>query len=152
MTYLEEFKQKDKWIKEKVDKDTVDFAKRFATYLVESFKSKDNNIPGVFELKTNQLRKFFGAVKNFQLRAQLSDEFNESEFIMLKPKLAYAVGRVKQQHKNDEIRIKDFADVISKAIDFVIESNDKEKSFKNFVNFFEAIVAYHKQEENNIIK
>ena len=71
---------------------------------------------------------------------------------MLKPKLAYAVGRVKQQHKNDDIRIKDFADVFSKAIDFVIESKDKERSFKNFVNFFEAIVAYHKQEENNITK
>ena len=153
MTYLEEFKEKDKWIKEKVDKETVDFAKRFAKYLVESYEGdKELSVPGIFELKANQLRKFFGAVKNFQLRALLSDEFNESEFIMLKPKLAYAVGRVKQQHKNDDIRIKDFADVISKAIDFVIESKDKERSFKNFVNFFEAIVAYHKQEENNITK
>lgn len=150
MTYLDEFQSNSKWIKDKIDKDTVDFARRFAAFLVESYKSDTRGNKGVFELKTNQLRRFFGAVKNFQLKAQLNDVFNESEFIMLKPKLAYAVGRVKQQHKNENIRIKDFADVISKAIDFVIESNNKEKAFKNFVNFFEAIVAYHKQEENNL--
>lgn len=150
MSYLDEFQSNSKWIKDKVDKDTVDFARRFAAFLVESYKDDTRGNQRVFELKTNQLRKFFGAVKNFQLKTQLTDVFNESEFIMLKPKLAYAVGRVKQQHKNDQIRIKDFAEVISKAIDFVIESNNKEKAFKNFVNFFEAIVAYHKQEENNL--
>ena len=101
MSYLDEFQSNSNWIKDKVDKDTVDFARRFAAYLVESFKGNaQKGIKGVFELKTNQLRKFFGAVKNFQLKAQLTDVFNESEFIMLKPKLAYAVGRVKQQHKN----------------------------------------------------
>lgn len=146
---MKEFKEK--WIKEKIDKETIEYAEEFAKILVEHNQGYQN-YSGVFELKSSQLRKFFGAVKNFQLKVQQTDDFNVSEFIMLKPKLAYAVGRVKQQHKNDAIRIKDFADVISKAIDLVIDSEDKQKAFKNFVNFFEAIVAYHKQEENNKIK
>lgn len=143
---MKEFKEK--WIKEKIDNETIEFAEEFAKFLVEHFQGNSNQ-QGVFELKSSQLRKFFGAVKNFQIKAKLTDDFNVSEFIMLKPKLAYAVGRVKQQHKNDAIRIKDFADVISNAIDSVIDSEDKQKAFKNFVSFFEAIVAYHKQEENN---
>jgi CRISPR/Cas system CSM-associated protein Csm2 small subunit len=28
------------------------------------------------------------------------------------------------------------------------ETNDKGKAFHNFISFFEAIVAYHKAEEN----
>ena len=68
----------------------------------------------------------------------------ESEFVMLKPKLAYAVGRAKKNSK-----IKDFYDVMSDAIDKVTQSSDKKKAFKNFISVFEAIVAYHKKYENS---
>ena len=71
--------------------------------------------------------------------------YNESEMVMLKPKLAYAAGR---SHKNNSsakvFKIDDFREVIDQAIDIVNGSSNKELAFRNFIQFFEAIVAYHK--------
>jgi CRISPR-associated protein Csm2 len=65
---------------------------------------------------------------------------------MLKPKLAYAVGRVRQKNqKCKERRIEDFAEIISYSIDITVNSMNKDEAFKNFISFFEAIVAYHKR-------
>ena len=88
-------------------------------------------------------RKFFGEVKR-----QQTIGYQESSFILLKPKLAYAVGRVKDGRKY--YKIEDLYYVLSNAIDIVVspETKDKEKAFRNFIAFFEAIVAYHKSEEN----
>ena len=80
-------------------------------------------------LKTSQIRKVYGAVK----KIQMSEEFNRNELIMLKPKLAYAAAR------NDAVT--DLKDALTQAIDKV--GNDP-KRFKNFVDFFEATLAYHK--------
>ena len=74
--------------------------------------------------------------------------YNETEFTMLKPKLAYAVGRAKQNgKKNKAQKIEDFFVVITDAIDKVLSSSDRAKAFKNFITAFEAIVAYHKAAE-----
>ena len=81
------------------------------------------------QLKTAQIRKVYGAVK----KIQMSDEFNRNDLIMLKPKLAYAAAR------NDEVT--DLKDALTQAIDRV--GNDLQR-FKNFVDFFEATLAYHK--------
>ena len=80
-------------------------------------------------LKTSQIRKVYGAVK----KIQVSNEFNQNELIMLKPKLAYAAAR------NNAVT--DLKDALTQAIDKV--GNDP-KRFKNFVDFFEATLAYHK--------
>lgn len=80
------------------------------------------------KLKTSQIRKVYGAVK----KIQMSDEFRRNDLIMLKPKLAYAAAR------NPEVT--DLKDALTQAIDHV----DDEEKFKNFVDFFEAILAYHK--------
>ena len=80
-------------------------------------------------LKTSQIRKVYGAVK----KIQMSNEFNQNELIMLKPKLAYAAAR------NNAVT--DLKDALTQAIDKV--GNDP-KRFKNFVDFFEATLAYHK--------
>ncbi len=79
-------------------------------------------------LKTAQIRKVYSAVK----KIQMSREFNRNELIMLKPKLAYAAARNKSV---EELKV-----ALTEAIDHV-DDNDK---FKNFVDFFEAILAYHK--------
>lgn len=120
----------DEWQKEKPDKNTVAKAAKFGQYLaVERNK-----------LTTSQLRKFFGEVKRLQMRGYKD---NESDFIMLKPKLAYAVGRAKKDNK-----IHDFYHVLADGIDKV----NNAKEFKNFIKIFEAIVAYHKAaEESNLI-
>lgn len=130
---MSEFKERisDKEIKEEVTVKTVKFAEDFGRYLAQ----KEGGEP----LTSSQLRKFFGEVKHQQMKGYI-----ESEFVMLKPKLAYAVGRAKKNSK-----IKDFYDVMSDAIDKVTQSSDKKKAFKNFISVFEAIVAYHKKYENS---
>ena len=124
-------------IQNKVTDVTVQFAEKFGKYLaVDDFDAEP--------LTTSQLRKFFGEVK----RQQMMKEFNETEFTMLKPKLAYAVGRVKQNaRKGKAQKIEDFYTVITDAIDKVLKSPDRAKAFKNFITAFEAIVAYHKAAE-----
>jgi CRISPR type III-A-associated protein Csm2 len=123
-------------IQNKVTDVTVQFAEKFGKYLaVEEYDSEP--------LTTSQLRKFFGEVKRQQMMG-----YNETEFTMLKPKLAYAVGRAKQNgKKNKTQKIEDFFTVITDAIDKVLSSSDRVKAFKNFITAFEAIVAYHKAAE-----
>lgn len=123
-------------IQNKVTDVTVQFAEKFGKYLaVEEYDSEP--------LTTSQLRKFFGEVKRQQMMG-----YKETEFTMLKPKLAYAVGRAKQNgKKNKTQKIEDFFTVITDAIDKVLSSSDRAKAFKNFITAFEAIVAYHKAAE-----
>jgi len=85
-------------------------------------KLKANN------LKTSQIRRIYSAVK----KLQMSDEFNRNELILLKPKLAYAAAR--------NSAVTDLRDALTQAIDQV----DNHRKFKNFVDFFEATLAYHK--------
>ena len=123
-------------IQEKVTDVTVEFAERFGNYLAEK---EDQEEP----LTTSQLRKFFGEVKRQQMTG-----YDDTEFVMLKPKLAYAVGRAKQNgRKGKHQKIEDFYSVMADAIDKVEASPDKPKAFKNFITAFEAIVAYHKAAE-----
>ena len=123
-------------IQNKVTDVTVQFAENFGKYLaVDDYDSEP--------LTTSQLRKFFGEVKRQQMMG-----YNETEFTMLKPKLAYAVGRAKQNgKKNKAQKIEDFFVVITDSIDKVLSSPDRAKAFKNFITAFEAIVAYHKAAE-----
>ena len=79
-------------------------------------------------LKTAQIRKVYGAVK----KIQMSEEFNRNELIMLKPKLAYAAARKSE--------VEDLKNTLTQAINHV----DNHEKFKNFVDFFEAILAYHR--------
>lgn len=112
----------------------VDFAKEFGQYLArDSYITVNGRPVKLSYLSTSQLRKFFGEIKRQQLTG-----YNEADFILLKPKLAYAVGRAEKNSK-----VKYFYEVISDAIDKV----KNEQSFKNFIKIFEAIVAYHKEAE-----
>lgn len=80
-------------------------------------------------LSTSQLRKFYGEVKRQQLNG-----YDPTEFKLLKPKLAYSAGRLKNT------KMYDFYKVISEAIDNVTDDS----SFKNFIKMMEAVVAYQK--------
>lgn len=80
------------------------------------------------KLKTAQIRKVYSAVK----KIQMNTEFNRNELVMLKPKLAYAAARNKD--------VEELKAALTEAIDHV----DNENTFKTFVDFFEAILAYHK--------
>ena len=80
-------------------------------------------------LSTSQIRNIFGEVKRME-----TSGYDRNRLILLKPRLAYAAGR----HGG---AVKDLRDVLVTAIDAV---DDAEK-FGYFVNFFEAILAYHRE-------
>lgn len=132
----------EKEIKQKITEATVDFAERFGKHLavddiseyVDHKTGKTKTKVERKKLTTSQLRKFFGEVKRQQIKG-----FDKTEFTLLRPKLAYAVGRVADK----EAKINDFNFVISEAIKIV----ENEDDFKRFIKIFEAIVAYHKSEE-----
>jgi len=126
-------------VRTKVTTWTVDFAEAFGEYLATSDIYNE-------ALSTSQLRRFFGEVKRQQMTG-----YDETDFAMLKPKLAYAVGRAekKSSGKEKHYKIKDFYDVMADAINQVEKcpKEDRQKAFKNFIAIFEAIVAYHKKYE-----
>ncbi|RLG38274.1 type III-A CRISPR-associated protein Csm2 [Candidatus Alkanophaga liquidiphilum] len=80
-------------------------------------------------LSTSQIRAIFTRVQ----RLRRFDENTLNELNLLRPKMAYAVGR----HKG---KVKDLQDVLDEAIQKI----DNETKFKNFKEFFEAILAYHR--------
>lgn len=91
-------------------------------------------------LNTTQLRKFFAALKKLEQK-DTWDEI-ETEFYLLKPRMAVSVGRKNLPEP--------FYNVILAAmakVDNVADEEVKMKNFDVFVKFFEAIVAYHKYEE-----
>ena len=81
-------------------------------------------------LTTSQIRNIYSAVKKMQMKSELDTH----KLLMLKPKLAYAAKR----HGGGVDTLKD---VLTQAIDLV--GNDSKK-FNRFVDFFEAILAYHR--------
>ena len=92
------------------------------------------------KLNTTQLRKFFAALKKMEQKDTWEEI--ETEFYLLKPRMAVAVGRGNVP--------KNFYNVILAAmskVDNVEDDETKMKNFDIFVKFFEAIVAYHKYEE-----
>lgn len=138
MSYTKRLPQSE--IKEKVTSVSVAFAEEFGKYLgtddtIQEERGGRTRTVRITKLTTSQLRKFFGEVKRQQMVG-----YNQTDFILLKPKLAYAVGRA---DKNSKIR--DFYGVIASAIDLVTN----ETEFQNFIKVFEAIVAYHKVAENS---
>jgi len=135
---------KPRWITDGLHKDAnaIEWAKGFARHLAITDEKNDvidhKNGRPVFRanLSTNQLRKFFGEMK----RIQVQDFDNEGKWLvafkMLKPKLAYAVGR---ERKKDP-KIYDFYVELERGINSV----EKKEHFNSFVQMVEAIVAYHK--------
>ena len=115
------------WIKNGIDQNTVDWAKKYGEDLADGRRDK---------LTTSQLRKFFGELKRIQA---LGYEESKADFLLLQAKLAYAVGRARKGGGRAG-KIESFAKVISEGIRAV----NSEKEYKNFINVVEAVVAYHK--------
>jgi len=141
------------WITKGIDKNAIQWAEKFGHHLADKFvresngSKKQKDYKGkkedltVAHLTTSQLRKFFGEVRRIQndLRLQKDDKLDVQDIYLLKPRLAYQVGR----EKDKQAKIKDFYDQMSIAIDSV----DSKTAFFNFIRLMEAIVAYHKELE-----
>lgn len=87
------------------------------------------------KLTTSQIRNVFGEVKRLQMR------FEANRLRMLKPKLAYMGARAGEGGQR-------LRDVLSHSVDAVFSGNPAEQEilqrFQRMVDFFEAILAYHK--------
>lgn len=111
---------KTEWIENGIKKDAIEFADKFAAEIVK-------------DLTSSQFRNFYGELKRIEMK-QFKE--HETDFLLLLPKISYAVKRT--AHANSKAN--DFLDIVKKAHDKVKD----EVSFKNFCDFFEALLAYHK--------
>lgn len=89
------------------------------------------------DISTSQIRNAYGTVKKLEM--QTLTEKSYRELLLLKPKLAYARGRIEKK-KIDTF--KKLEDALCSAIDAVDIKHPE--TFKRFCQFFEAILAYHK--------
>ncbi len=80
------------------------------------------------QIAASKLRQFYDYVKSMK-------KFDRVKLYLLKPKIAYAVGR---DSKNISLKI------FQKLVSLLIENCDTETKFENLKKFFEAVVAYHK--------
>ncbi|MBN1950840.1 MAG: type III-A CRISPR-associated protein Csm2 [Bacteroidales bacterium] len=122
---MEEDKIKN-WVRNGIDNDTIRFADKFGKSIADN------------ELTTSQIRNIFGEMRRIQLNGY---DKEKTAFLLLKPKLAYAVKR----NKNKTRGIEDFYDFFSVAYDAVDTKNPEgNEHFKNLMNILEAVLAYHK--------
>jgi CRISPR-associated protein Csm2 len=91
------------------------------------------------QLTTSQIRNVFGTVRQIEMNwgpraTEQQRKHAARQLILLKPKLAY------QAKRERGTGVQELANVLTPAIDLVGEDRDR---FQNFVDFFEAILAYH---------
>ncbi len=137
-TYVNENGQNiQKWIQEGIDHETITFAYNMGLILNKPYgddiKKNDKEA-----LTTSQIRNIFGELRRIQSSGNFKSE--KSSFLLLKPKLAYYVKR------HNKLGIKIFNDFFCKAYDSIDKTDDNiaKNQFKNFIQLFEAILAYHK--------
>jgi CRISPR-associated protein Csm2 len=93
---------------------------------------------------TSQIRGIFGTVRRIEMNwdeGMPPDKqlWAQRELLLLKPKLAYQAARHKKQTGGQGMDL--LKDVLSDAIERVGEDRER---FRHFVDFFEAILAYHR--------
>jgi len=95
-------------------------------------------------LTTSQIRALFGEVRQIEAQWGMSADQRQRaqrRLVLLKPKMAYRAR--KERGKG----VQELIDVLDPAVDLVIKEPDIKKQdghFQRFVEFFEAILAYHK--------
>jgi len=112
------------------DANQAELLVRHAREIGKSLKEQD--------LKTSQIRAIFGEVRRIEGDWKIRRDRANRSLILLKPKMAY---RAKKEETSYNKSVKNLVSVLEKAID---EVNQNDGNFERFVQFFEAILAYHK--------
>lgn len=115
---VSEFRQT--WITNGSDKDMISYTEKAGKFMKEK------------NLTSSKIRNVYGEVKRIQMAGY---EKEKTSFYLLKPKMAYALGRDKNVKGLDL-----FKRLFDKCFDCVKD----EKTYKNFCNFIEALIAYHR--------
>ena len=111
---------KTEWILNEADKELIIYAEKAGKFMAQN------------QLTNSKIRSIYGEIK----RIQMGDfEKEKVSFYLLKPKVAYALGR---DPKNEGLIL--FKKIFDHCYSYVNDS----KSFVNFSRFLEAILAYHK--------
>lgn len=95
-------------------------------------------------LTTSQIRNFFGEVRQIQLTWDQGPEAAYRRAVLLIPKLGYHAKRARGRAQRG---LEALERVLSPALELVAEAPEAQRRvyFMNFVDFFEAILAYHKK-------
>ena len=110
------------WISKEADEALIVYAEKAGEFMVRK------------GLTNSKIRSIYGEIKRIQMS---TFEKEKSAFILLKPKVAYAFGR-EDRNRNDGLHL--FKLIFDRSSQDVSD----QKSFLNFCNFMEAILAYHK--------
>ena len=95
-------------------------------------------------LTTSQIRALFGEVRQIEAQWSMDGEARQRaarRLVLLKPKMAYRARKERGRG------VQELVGVLDLAVDEVIHERDLKKQdedFGGFVEFFEAILAYHK--------
>ncbi len=121
------------WVQNGIDSNAVTKASEWGKILATP-NDKRGNPDG---LTTSQIRNVFGELRRIQLNGYKNEK---TSFLLLKPKLAYAVKR----HKKEGVKL--FYQLFCMASDSVDKENLTigEKHFEHLMNIMEAVLAYHK--------
>lgn len=113
------------WIKSGISKDTITYAEAMGRKLKED------------GLTTSQIRNVFGEMRKIQMNGFEGEKAN---FLLLRPKLAYAAKRQSAKGMDS------FYNLFCVAFD-AVETDDMNKAPKQFdqlLQVMEAVLAYHK--------
>ena len=101
-------------------------------------------------LSTSQIRNVFGAVRQIQLRWDKAHSPTERQAfrdaMLLLPKLGYYAERDKRARGSGTTGMETLQRVLEPALRLVGDGGEPQwERYERFVEFFEAIVAYHKK-------
>jgi len=101
------------------------------------------------QLSTSQIRAIFGEVRQIEAQWGMGVEQRKkalNRLILLKPKMAYRARKERGK------AVQELVHALDPALDEVIKEsnpNKQDENFRRFVDFFEAILAYHKAHGGN---
>ena len=113
------------WITDRADESMIAFADTAGKYMADN------------KLTNSKIRSIYGEIKRIQMGGY---EDNVPSFLLLRPKVAYALGRDKNNKGLQLFKL---------VFDAAAKSVTKKEEFQNFCNFIEAILAYHRANGGN---
>lgn len=132
-----------------INNNDLDMFQRWAEYLSKDDNNQNQNPRHqntsnqiiIKKVSNSQLRKFLDEIK----RIQLDFDNRKKEIVLLDPKLAYAAAKLRKYNKSklkEDSKLSSLYSLLSPLLKHINQDKDK---FKNFMNIYEAIVAYYKQ-------